>query len=213
MSDVHSSAAYRRGRRRLSTALALAAGLSLGLPLAGLAQAQLHSGQKFDDWTVQCGNPQAKKPGESAQQKSGDPASGEKSANTETQGKIASPVTGKEKCIIFQNLVLKKTHQLLLHVAVGHLPDDKPALIMTLPLGISLPEGVGVKVDNGKQIEVPVQRCQRNGCIAGLLLKDKLLAAMKAGREADVTFYDARRRPITVPVSLKGFTAGYSSLE
>lgn len=119
----------------------------------------------------------------------------------------------KETCFIFQNLVMKDSGQRVLQVMVGHLQNDKPAAVLTLPLGISLVQGVSVQVDDGDKKRIPVQRCQKNGCIAGLLLDDDLLAAFKGGKKAQVTFYDGRQRPVSVPVSLSGFTAGYQSLE
>lgn len=119
----------------------------------------------------------------------------------------------KETCFIFQNHVTKKDHKPVLRIAVGYIPSkDQPVAIITMPLGISLPPGVQIKVDDNEPVHVPVERCEPQGCRAGVILGDKLLGQFKAGTTAKITFDDGARHPITVPVSLKGFTAGLASL-
>lgn len=114
------------------------------------------------------------------------------------------------RCFLFQNIVLREGGQRLLTMSVGYLPGaDGPAAIFTMPLGIALPPGVRVVVDQGDPIRFPVERCEPAGCVGGLPLDDGLIAKFKAGLEARVTFHDRNRRPITVPVSLRGFTAGF----
>lgn len=119
----------------------------------------------------------------------------------------------KQTCFIFQNHVTKKDGKLVLHIAVGYIPEkDQPVAIITMPLGISLPPGVQIKVDDNEALKVPVERCEPQGCRAGVLLRGTLLSQFKAGHIANITFDDGARRPITIPVSLKGFTAGLASL-
>lgn len=126
-----------------------------------------------------------------------------------------TPKGGKqEQCFIFQNLVLKEGGQRVLHMAIGYIkgrPD--PVALITMPLGISLPPGGSIVIDDDEPIRFQIERCEPAGCRAGLALKDKLLAAFKKGIKATVTFMDATRRPINVPLSLKGFTAGLKALK
>jgi len=119
-----------------------------------------------------------------------------------------------ERCYIFQNLVLKETGERLLHMAVGHLAaDGQTAAVVTLPLGISLPPGAAISVDGGEPVRFQVERCDASGCVGAIALEPDMLAALKRGREARITFHDGTRRPIAVPVSLMGFTAGFESLD
>jgi len=125
-----------------------------------------------------------------------------------------TPKDGKDKrCYIFQNLLLKKGGQRLLNVVVGHLgAEGKPAAILTLPLGISLPPGASIRVDEGEPVRFAIERCTTQGCAGGVEIDEQLLAALKRGKQAKVSFRDAARREIVVPVSLSGFTAAYNRL-
>ena len=123
------------------------------------------------------------------------------------------PEGSEERCFMVQNLVMREGGQRLLNVAVGYLAEtETPAIIFTLPLGVSLPPGVSLQVDEGETKKFPVERCTENGCIAGLALDDASLATFKEGIKANVTFSDGARRPVTVPVSLKGFSAGFTAV-
>lgn len=124
-----------------------------------------------------------------------------------------SPGSAVERCFIFQNLVLKESGQRLVHVAVGYLAaDGRPAAVITLPLGISLPLGASISVDGGTPENIVIERCDASGCIGTIRLSDALVAELKRGREARVAFHDGSRRRIAVPVSLLGFTAGFNAL-
>ncbi len=119
-----------------------------------------------------------------------------------------------ERCYIFQNLVLREGGQRVLHVAVGYIPDlDDPVALVTLPLGISLPPGASIQVDDNEALRFQIERCETNGCRAGISLDDEMLQQLQKGLEAQIIFHDGARRPISVPLSLKGFTAGLKSLK
>ena len=124
------------------------------------------------------------------------------------------PNSEQARCFLFQNIVTKNERQRILHVAVGYLAaDGRTAAILTLPLGISLPPGVDFRIDSGETKHLILERCDKNGCRAGLVLEDVLVAAMKRGEKLQVQFHDAARRAIEVPVSLAGFTAGLAALK
>jgi len=124
-----------------------------------------------------------------------------------------SPGTSLERCFIFQNLVLKDSGQRLVHMAVGYLAaNGQAAAVITMPLGISLPPGATISVDGGAAEDIVIERCDTNGCVGAIALSDEMVEALKRGREAHISFHDASRRRISVPVSLLGFTAGFSTL-
>ena len=150
------------------------------------SQAAPQTGQKFRDWTARC----------------------------EVRKETAGKETKEQTCFVFQNILLKKENKRLLHVAVGYLVSkDQPVAFFTLPLGVSLPGGVSLTVDDGKPLRVRYERCDASGCLAPLALTETLVKSLKGGRWARVAFFDATRREVSVPVSLLGFTSGLKSLK
>ena len=121
---------------------------------------------------------------------------------------------GPGRCFMFQNLVLREGNRQLLNLAIGFPQEDGPAVgILMLPLGIALPPGVQIQIDEGEPVRIQFEHCISAGCRAPFPLEEGLVESMKAGKQAKVTFYDASRRPVELPVSLAGFTAAYEALK
>ena len=116
-------------------------------------------------------------------------------------------------CFLFQNVVLKEGGQRVLQVAVGFVGETpEPIALLSLPLGISLPPGAKMSIDGDKQYQLQIERCEVNGCRAGLKLPQNLIERFQLGSSLSVQFHDAQRRPIEVPLSLDGFREGYEAL-
>jgi invasion protein IalB len=112
---------------------------------------------------------------------------------------------------------LDEQGQTVLAIAVGKVPNtDNPGMLIILPLGIWLPPGVVLRVDNGEEVPARVERCERRGCQVELLLDTKVLTLLKSGREANILFqiYDENGKPkvVGVPFSLLGFTAALNEV-
>lgn len=121
---------------------------------------------------------------------------------------------GRESCFIFQNLVLQEGGNSILHVAVGYLPGKKdvPVILVSMPLGISLPPGAAIKIDEHDAVKFAIERCETSGCRGGFKLDNEMLSRFKKGNTATVTFHDGHRQPIEMPLSLIGFSAGINAL-
>ena len=119
-------------------------------------------------------------------------------------------------CEMHQRVVNKKGERVLLAV-VGRVKDfNDPGMLILLPLGIALPPGVFLQIDNGQRQPLEIKLCERQGCRIEVLLKPELLAQLKAGTKATVTFsvYDQQGKEpqIDVPVSLLGFSAALAEV-
>ncbi|MGH6917970.1 MAG: invasion associated locus B family protein, partial [Geminicoccaceae bacterium] len=122
----------------------------------------------------------------------------------------------QEACEMVQQR-LDEEGQTVLAIAVGKVPNtNDPGMLIILPLGIWLPPGVVLQVDNGEEVPARVERCERRGCQVELLLDAKALTLLKSGREANVLFqiYDETGQPkvVGVPFSLLGFTAALNEV-
>jgi len=127
-------------------------------------------------------------------------------------------IDGKAKtatsCHIFQDLLQKESGKRVLHIAIGHLPNKQPlAVIITLPLGISLPPGLSLRVDEKDTRQAPLQACFANGCQAAFELEPKWEKLLSAGKSAEVIFYNIHNKPISIPVSLRGISAAIRALK
>lgn len=119
-----------------------------------------------------------------------------------------------KRCFIYQRTDLQKTGQQVLGVVVGNLgPKGEHIIHLTIPLGIYIPPGVALKIDDGEQISLSVHTCSPKGCEAMINMEQSLLSALQKGKAANIAFLDAvTRRQITVGVSLMGFGDAYAAL-
>lgn len=123
---------------------------------------------------------------------------------------------GKDEkiCHIQQLITDKENDNPIMMAAAGYLPGlELPTFIVTLPLGVLLPPGISLQVDENKSIAFPYEVCDPVGCRAGFDLKEEFLKQFKAGKEAKLTFANTQRKSITIPISLSGFSAGINSLK
>jgi len=115
-------------------------------------------------------------------------------------------------CEAYRDLYLPENNQRLLHIAIGHVPEQDAAVgIFITPLGVSLPEGMLLEVDQGEPIEFAYRSCGTDGCRARVELETGMLSAMRAGAELRVTIAEQSGRRSVMPMSLTGFTAAFAA--
>lgn len=110
--------------------------------------------------------------------------------------------------------MLQQGNRTLLTVRI-EMPAEprRPALLFQMPLGLHLPSGVTLEIDQGQPQQMAIESCDPNGCYAGMPLEDALLAGLKAGNTLQVTLYNLDRETIEVPVPLTGFSAAFARIE
>lgn len=117
------------------------------------------------------------------------------------------------RCEMVQVLGDTQTKEELLLMAVGYPdPQSGPIAWLVLPLGILLPPGLGLKIDQGETRGLPIRSCDPRGCATPWPLSDADIAALKQGKELVVIFQDIDGKKLGLPVSLQGFTAAFSQL-
>ncbi len=83
---------------------------------------------------------------------------------------------------------------------------------IVVPLGVYLPGGLGLKVDQKPAQAAPFERCIDAGCVVRAPLSAELLTNMRAGNIANIVVFGAPDQPVQIPISLSGFTAAFSAL-
>lgn len=122
--------------------------------------------------------------------------------------------TAPLECAMEQTAVLSKTGQLIVLVNIRVPADTKsPVALVQLPLGLNMPGGAKVQVDDGKTTDLQIQTCEARGCYAGSPIAPDLLAALKSGKQLKVSFQNLAKETITIPMPLADFAAAYDKIK
>ena len=123
------------------------------------------------------------------------------------------PGASSEQCAIIQNVTAENQPNVGLSVIVLKTADGEARLLRVLaPLGVLLPNGLGLNVDGEDMGRVAFVRCLPNGCIAEVLLDDDLIATLSEGSNAIFVVFRTPEEGIGIPVSLEGFQEGFDNL-
>ena len=120
----------------------------------------------------------------------------------------------KLDCTVVQRLFVKDTGQLIGSVTVRVPADAKePMMMIQTPVGLFLPAGVSIDVDDKNQQQLELQTCDANGCYAGSTVSDDLLKSMLKGKQFNIKFQSLKKKQIDLRVSLAGFAAAYDRIK
>jgi len=178
--------------------------LMTGLFLTGIASAQVESApgggtvgsdalrqqpgqdaklERFQDWTVRC---EAR----------------------------ADQNNGEELCEMIQQVTIEETGETVMEVAVGFVPDRAmPIALFTVPLGIRIPPGLQLRVDQNEAVRIEVELCGPDGCFASMSFDEPMLQQFRAGTGGTVQIRDPRGQSYDLPISMMGFTAALNRIQ
>ncbi|WP_296588203.1 invasion associated locus B family protein [Roseibium sp.] len=118
-----------------------------------------------------------------------------------------------EQCALIQNVTASDRENVGLSVIVLKTADKQARILRVLaPLGVLLPSGLGLRVDNADIGRAGFVRCLPNGCIAEVILDEELLSKLRAGAQATFIIFQTPEEGIGIPISLTGFSSGFDSL-
>jgi invasion protein IalB len=118
------------------------------------------------------------------------------------------------ECAMEQQAVQSKTGQLVALINI-RVPGDThtPIAAVQLPLGLNLPVGAKLQVDDGKVVDLQIQTCEARGCFAGGPIAPDLLAAMKSGKQLKLSFQNLAKETMTISMPLADFAAAYDKIK
>jgi invasion protein IalB len=118
-----------------------------------------------------------------------------------------------EQCALVQNVSAEDRPNVSLVIIVLKTADGKSRLLRAVaPLGVLLPAGLGLKIDQADIGRAGFVRCLTTGCIAEVVMEDSLVTQMKSGQTATFIVFQTPEEGIGIPVSLNGFGAGFDAL-
>ena len=137
-----------------------------------------------------------------------------KSVHKDWQIRCDTPPGAKtEQCALIQSVTDEDRANVGLTVIVLKTADAKSRLMRVVaPLGVLLPSGLGLKIDQADIGRAGFVRCLPNGCIAEVVMDDELIKKLRTGKTATFIIFQTPEEGIGFPMSLAGFGEGYDKL-
>jgi invasion protein IalB len=119
----------------------------------------------------------------------------------------------REQCALLQSLAADDRPSITLVVIVLKTADGKSRLLRVIaPLGVLLPAGLGLKIDQTDMGRAGFVRCVPTGCVAEVVMEDKLIDLMTNGQTAIFSVFNTPEEGIGLPLTLPGFKEGFAKL-
>jgi invasion protein IalB len=123
------------------------------------------------------------------------------------------PGASREQCAIIQSVAAEDKPNINLVVIVLKTADGKSRLLRVIaPLGVLLPAGLGLKIDQTDVGRAGFVRCLPSGCIAEVVMEDKLIDQMSSGQSATFIIFNTPEEGVGIPLTLTGFKDAYAKL-
>ena len=117
------------------------------------------------------------------------------------------------QCALIQYVVAEDRKNVGLSVIFLKTADKKAQILRVLaPLGVLLPSGLGLRVDDVDMGRAGFVRCIPDGCVAEVLLQETLIKALNTGKVATFIIFQTPEEGIGIPISLNGFAEGFKAL-
>ena len=123
------------------------------------------------------------------------------------------PGAANQQCVIMQFVTAQDRENVGLSVVVMKTADKQARILRVLaPLGVLLPRGLGLRIDNTDMGTTGFIRCLPNGCVSEVLMDDSLIQQLRSGKQAMFVIFQTPEEGIGVPISLAGFSEGFDAL-
>ncbi|MEF3367201.1 invasion associated locus B family protein [Methylocystis sp. 9N] len=118
-----------------------------------------------------------------------------------------------EQCALVQSVVADDKTNIHLVVIVLKTSDGKSRLLRVIaPLGVLLPNGLGLKIDQTDIGRAGFVKCLPTGCIAEVVMDDKLIDQLRSGKTATFIIHQVPEEGVGLPLTLQGFKEGFAKL-
>jgi invasion protein IalB len=124
---------------------------------------------------------------------------------------LAEPKKELNVCLTHHERLDGNTGMVLVSAAIRQVEgQDKEALMVMVPLGMALPPGVQVKVDDKEPVKLQFTLCHAAGCTAEGEASKAVIDQMKTGKQVVVAAINLAGKAIGFPVPLTGFDKAYA---
>ncbi len=126
--------------------------------------------------------------------------------------KAPPPGSKAEVCALVQSVTAEDRNNVGLTVYFQKFSNGSKVLRIFAPLGVLLPPGLGLKIDDKDVGNAPFLRCQTFACYAQVAADDKLIEQLKVGKTAVFIIFQTEEAGIGIPISLNGFGKAIAAL-
>jgi invasion protein IalB len=118
-----------------------------------------------------------------------------------------------EVCALVQSVTAEDRNNIGLTVYFQKFSDGKRVLRVFAPLGVLLPPGLGLKIDDKDVGHAPFVRCHNFACYAQVVAEPALIEQLKTGKTAVFIIFQTEEAGIGIPISLAGFGQALAALQ
>ena len=140
---------------------------------------------------------------------------GETKAEIISKSSWALLCDNKKQCQVYANIKTDKniiaSSFSLIKATVRNSKEKQIVGVILVPLGLHIPSGVKVTIDNSISFKANLVECKQRGCRALFATSSKLLNFLNKGKKISITIVDSNsRKPVILSYSLTDFTKIYS---
>lgn len=123
------------------------------------------------------------------------------------------PGSKNEVCALVQSVTAEDRDNIGLTVYFQKFSNGTRVLRVFAPLGILLPPGLGLKIDDKDVGHAPFLRCHSFACYAQVVVEDQLIQQLETGKTAIFIIFQTEEAGIGIPISLGGFKEALAELK
>ena len=123
------------------------------------------------------------------------------------------PGAKRETCALVQSVTAEDRNNVGLTVYFQKFSNGTKILRVFAPVGVLLPPGLGLKIDDKDVGHAPFLRCHTFACYAQVQAPDALVDKLKTGKTAVFIIFQTEESGIGIPISLNGFAQGLENLK
>ena len=123
------------------------------------------------------------------------------------------PGAAGDVCALVQSVSAEDRQNVGLTIYFQRFSNGTRVLRIFAPIGVLLPTGIGLKIDNVDVGHAPFLRCQTFACYAQVVVDEDLVGKLKKGKQAMFVIFQSEEAGIGIPVSLEGFAKGVDGLQ
>lgn len=123
------------------------------------------------------------------------------------------PGASREQCALITSVAAEDRPNVNLVIIVLKTADGKSRLLRVVaPLGVLLPKGLSLKIDQTDIGRAGFVRCLPTGCVAEVQMEDQLVEQLRTGTTATFIIFQTPEEGVGIPLALSGFKDGFDHL-